>query len=102
MHYVSLIFRWLLVSSKDPRQISLTVKAALLGIIPLVMDVTGMVCRVGQYCINVDPSLLEQIGNGIAELTFLFFSAVSLIGMVYGLVRKAVRTLNGENLAIKE
>lgn len=95
------IINFVLKSSADPKKYSLTVKMVLLGTIPYVMQVLGIVCALGLSCTVFDQTLLERFAAGVAEFVFLALSLVSVIGVVYGLLRKIKLTLMGENLTLK-
>lgn len=83
---------WLLRSSADPRKTSLTVKAAMLGVLPAVLHFIGAACSYGLVCLGVDETTLNVIIETIGELTFWFLTAVSAVGFIYGLVRKLINT----------
>ena len=42
MNTIKKVFNWLVVSSADPSQMSLTVKGILTAIIPMVLTLTGL------------------------------------------------------------
>jgi hypothetical protein len=70
-------FTWLITSSANPSETSLTAKAFLLGFAPILMLVTGMA--------DADiKGLIEAVSNVI----FLILSLVSVIGVIAGLLRK--------------
>lgn len=94
---------WLFISksSADPKATSLTVKFALLGIIPYIMQALSLVCAVGQQCYSVDATLLEVAFEAIADGVFYVLMLVSVAGSLYGAARKIVRTFKGENLVIE-
>lgn len=79
---------WLLVSSKDPSKLSLTVRAALLGAIPGIIWVMGTLCTAGQVCLEVGPEELQSLAGALADLIFFIFSAIASLGVVYGFLRK--------------
>lgn len=95
------IIKFLFRSSADPRQVSLTLKMALLGAVPYLMQSLGLVCGLGHFCVDVDPNLVEHIIDVFTQAIFYFLSFVSTLGVLYGAYRKVRRTLRGENLAIK-
>lgn len=96
------IFNFIIKSSADPKATSMTVRFALLGAIPYLMQALGLVCQFGYTCIDVDPTLLEAIVDGIANLIYSLLAMISIAGATYGLARKLYRTIKGENLALKE
>jgi len=95
------IIDFIIKSSADPRATSLTVKAALLGLIPFIMQALDIACDFGKQCYDLQPSLFETIVSALADGTFYLLSLISVIGFVYGLGRKITRTIMGENEALK-
>ena len=72
------VFNWLLVSSNDPQDVSLTVKGALLGAVPAIMYVAGV----------------AHLGLGQDMLTAVFDAAVTFVQTALAAVAAAV-TLYG-------
>lgn len=101
MNYLITALRWLLVSSANPQQVSLTVRAIVLAVVPFTMQAIGLVCTIGYYCYAIDPSWFEQAGDAIANVVFYALSLLSAVGVVWGIVRKIYRTVTGRNYAIK-
>lgn len=99
---MSTITTFLLKSSADPKQTSATVKFALLGIIPYIMQVTNLVCEFGSQCYSIDPNLLETIASALAEGTYYLLLLISVMGTLWGASRKLWRTVTGKNLALKK
>lgn len=93
-------YAFILKSSADSQKTSATVKYALLGLIPLLMQATDIVCRYGYECVALDASLLEQIVDTVALFIFLSLSALSALGILFGLFRKVYLTAIGENEAV--
>ena len=76
----------LFASSADPKQLSLTIKGALMLIVPL----AAMVIKaVGGDVTNYD---LEQIVDIITDLVFFVGSIVSLGAILWGAVRKLLNS----------
>jgi hypothetical protein len=69
-------FNWLLTSSVDPQQTSLTVKAALLGVLPIVLHFIGN---------DIDADAVVEI---IGDIVFWALTIVSSLGFLYGAIRK--------------
>jgi hypothetical protein len=83
---------WIVYSSNDATQISLTVKGALLGIIPYLMIVAGIAH------VNVgDSTTLTALVDSIANFVQVALTAVSALVTVYGLARKVFLTIAGKN-----
>jgi len=95
------IIDFIIKSSADPRATSLTVKAALLGLIPFIMQALDIACDFGSQCYSLQPTLLETIVTAITDGTFYLLSLISIVGVIYGLVRKVYRTIMGENEVLK-
>jgi hypothetical protein len=89
-------------SSADPRKTSLFVKSSLLGMVPLFMYATGIVCQLGYTCVDLTDNQLERLIDGIQELVFITLSIISFVGAAFGLIRKIVLTLAGENKALHD
>jgi len=81
------IINFILKSSANPQATSASLKFALLGVIPYLMQLTNLVCEWGNQCYDIDPNLLETIVDALANGT---------------LGRKLWRTINGTNLALSE
>lgn len=77
-----------LTSSSDPKQLSLTVRGVLVAVVPLVA--VGIKLAGGE----LDDSQVQAIVDGVSEAVFLFGSAVSVIMMVVGLIRKVYNTFS--------
>lgn len=78
----------LLASSSDPKQLSLTVRGVLVAVVPLV----AVVIRVAGG--ELDDSQVQVIIDSVSNAVFMFGSAVSLIMMVAGLIRKVYKTFS--------
>jgi hypothetical protein len=82
------IIDWLVTSSADPRVTSLTVKSLLIGAIPTVLYVLDFTCGLKLVCTDVTGDELATISETTSNLVFLVFSAISVAGTLFGLVRK--------------
>lgn len=96
------IITWILVSSADPRNVSLTVKMALLAIVPWLMQAIGLACAFDTICIELDQSAIEAVAADVAQVVYAGLTIVSSVGLIYGLVRKVWLTLAGENRALEQ
>lgn len=99
--FLERLVTWLLHSSADPRKMSLTVKMALLSVVPWVMQTLGFACALGTVCVAFDQSMLEVVAADIAQVVYYVLTAVSMLGFAYGAVRKIWRTLTGQNKALQ-
>ena len=96
------IITFLLKSSADPRATSLSVKFALFGAIPYLMQALSLVCDFGNQCYSVDASVFEVAFEALANGLYYLLSLISIFGTLYGLGRKLYRTVVGTNLALKD
>lgn len=101
------IIDFIVLSSADPRRYSLMVKGALLTVLAFLggefATIMGIMCDIGSYCYPVTPSLLDELRHAIdviAQAVFFILTAIGLVQMSYGALRKAWRTFRGENLVI--
>ena len=83
---------WLLVSSKDPEKLSLTIKGILVGILPVLSAVFGLA--------NVQLGDLTPIVDAIAAAVQTFIAFVAAAIALYGLVRKVILTLTGSHAGL--
>lgn len=94
---ISKILDFLLVSSKDPKKWSMTFYSALTLGIPYIVHIAGVACGFGLVCLGVDADGLNAIAQGLETLVFGVLTAVGAVGVVYGLVRKLIRLMQGTN-----
>jgi hypothetical protein len=92
---------WLFTSSADADKVSLSVKMALLGLIPYAMQAIGIVCGLDVYCVDVDQGTLTELAEGVGNLVFYALSVVSALGTVYGVLRKLWRSVTGTHRAFQ-
>jgi hypothetical protein len=77
------VFEWILVSSADPNEVSLTVKGALVAIIPGVMALAGLAH------VNLgDGSVLTGLFDAVAQFVQSLLTVVATVMTVVGAVRK--------------
>ena len=77
------LIAWIVVSSADPDEVSLTVKGALVAVIPTLMAVAGIAH------INLgDGSLLTSLVDALAELIQVTLTLVATAIAVWGITRK--------------
>ncbi|MEQ9135768.1 MAG: hypothetical protein RLO51_11205 [Thalassobaculum sp.] len=80
---------------------SLTVKMALLSLVPWAMQAIGIVCALDTICIDLDETALEAIAADVGQFAYYILTLVSTVGLLYGLGRKVWLTLKGENRAME-
>lgn len=90
--YTDLI-TWLVTSSKDPKQASLTIRMGLLAVVAWIVKSAAFACGFGLTCLDVDVVLLNQIVGWIELIVFYGFTIVGLVGAIYGAVRKIFFTV---------
>lgn len=91
--------RWVLVSSEDASKWSLTVKMALLGLVPYAMQAFGITCGLNLVCPQIDANELTLIATSLSNIVYLTLSLIAAIGTAFGLVRKVTNTFEGTNAA---
>lgn len=79
------IFDFIIRSSKNPTEVSLTVKSFLVMVIPFLIPLTGLLH------LNVTNDQVMQFVDAITLLTQTVFALIGAIGMVIGITRKFVR-----------
>ena len=95
------IFTWIIASSADPKKVSLSVKAILLGVIPYTLHAISIACGVGWVCLDIDGPTLNSMVEIATQLVFYIFSIIAIVGSVYGVTRKLILTIKGQNKAIQ-
>ncbi len=82
MNPLATIVRWLVLSSADPAQVSLTVRGFLIGLIPFLMMLAGFAQ------INVGSEQLTAIVDATANIVQTVLALVAGVMTAYGLLRK--------------
>ncbi len=83
------LLKWLLVSSENPNNVSMTVKGALKTIVSIVLLLSPLLH------FKTDEGTLQSIATAIGDVIVAFFAFVSSIEMVVGFLRKL--HLSGKN-----
>lgn len=96
------IYNFIVKSSADPKAVSASVKYALVGIVPMIMQALNLVCGLGVQCYDLDSNLFMVGIDAIANGVFYGLSFVAVIGTFYGVARKLYRTVTGNNLALRD
>lgn len=89
------IIDWLIWSSKDPAKVSLTVRGALLALVPTVIGIISAACGFGITCLAVDAAGLNQIIEWIAAGVQIILTIVASFWVLWGLARKIYITVKG-------
>jgi hypothetical protein len=87
MKSLNTLARWIVVSSANPAEISLTIKGVLIGIIPNAMLLVGLAH------LNVGQDQLTLLFDAVANLVQAVLTAVASVMTVYGLARKLWNTI---------
>ena len=82
---------WVVKSSVNANQLSLTVKAFLYGIIP------GILFLANLAHVQIGSAELTSIVDGIVQVIVTLGGFISALVFVVGLVRKIVFTITGDN-----
>ena len=76
------IVAWIVVSSADPTEVSLTVKAALVAVLPMIMAVAGLAH------VNLGDNQLTTVTNAIVMFIQGALTCVAAAMALYGIIRK--------------
>lgn len=76
------MFKKLFESSQNPGQVSLLVKSALIGFLPIV----GVILKLVGH--EIDQESLKGAVEIIGDIVASFFACMSAIGMLWGFIRK--------------
>lgn len=77
------LIAWVVTSSADPTEVSLTVKGALIGVVPTLMAVAGVAH------INLgDGSLLTSLVDALAQFIQVALTLIATAIAVWGALRK--------------
>ncbi len=90
MKIIERFFNWLLLSSKDSANFSLTIKAGLAWVIAVMA-----------YA-NLPTYNLPVMSDQIVEAVMILVQWISATVTLYGLWRKIIRTWNGENAVVND
>lgn len=91
----SILYKFIVLSSANPKQTSMMFQGLLMGLIPAVMIIFGALD------ITVENQKLEDIITLATTALFVFFSLVSLVQTTVGGIRKIGLTVLGKNQAIQ-
>lgn len=94
------LLQWVWLSSADPRKTSLSVRMALLGVVPFVLNFVMGACGIGLVCLGVDAEGLNQAVGVIENIVFWSLSIVAGIGFLYGFGRKLWLSATGDNKVV--
>lgn len=96
MQIIKTFLRWLILSSADPAKLSLAVRGFLIGIIPTIIMISGV--------LNIpvpDGDTMTAIADMLATLITVVLGIVASVKLGYGLIRKIWFTVKGENETLK-
>lgn len=99
-HWVDVAVKWVFLSSENPKQASLTVKFALLWVIPWLVKIAMLACGFGFTCISVDANWLTQLAGYVELIAYYGFALIGSLGALYAFGRKIGNTLEGNNAAL--
>lgn len=94
MTFIKSVLAWLVFSSKNSAKISLTIKAALTGLITVATIYAGIAN------VQLPTEALTQTVDAIVTFVQTAFLAISSAVTVYGLLRKIWTTFTGDNHVI--
>lgn len=85
------ICQWVWYSSVNANNLSLTVKSFLYGIVPSILFFANIIH------LQLDSKILTQIIDTIAQAIVYVGGAITAVGFLFGLIRKLLNTIAGEN-----
>jgi uncharacterized membrane protein len=87
MQSLKKVLDWVFLSSRDPQEVSLTVKGALLGAIPTIMYLAGVAHM------QVGTDTLTSVFDALASFVQALLTLIAAAATLYGAVRKAWLTV---------
>lgn len=97
---VNTAMNWLLLSSANPNQASLTIKFFLTGLIPYALNGLFYACGFHVACIPVTSDQLAAHVQEFANVVFYALSIVAWIGGAVAFVRKVYNTIRGQHASL--
>ncbi len=85
---------WLVLSSKDPEKVSLTIKGVIATAATYIIFFTSL------FHLNFSATDLATVGDLIGKIVQALLMVVSLVTTLIGFVRKLTTTANGTNEVI--
>lgn len=108
-NFITKAWRFLVLSSADPKRTSLAVKGFGLMFATVyttqLLPTLKVVCELGYLCDYVAPSFIGTLNNLIelsASIVYYALMTVSVVVAFVGTFRKVHRTVEGENLALQD
>lgn len=89
MEYLKRFWNWLVKSSVNPAELSMTVQGFLLGILPLLLAIAPM------FGLKLDSQSLGDVVGALKQVIELGLGSVAAIFTLYGFIRKVVVTIKG-------
>jgi hypothetical protein len=86
-NWFNTLVRWIVVSSADPQEISLSIKGVLVGLVPYVIAISGLAH------LNVGQDQMTGLIDGVANVIQYALALVSGVMMVWGMARKIWLTI---------
>lgn len=90
------IIAWILLSSKNANNVSLTIKGILLS------AVTYVVFFAGVFHLNLQATDLNNLIEAITKFIEWGLTGVSIISTAWGLIRKIITTIKGDNEVLNQ
>lgn len=83
---------WLVLSSSDSTKVSMTVKYFLAGLVTVITILAGFA-----HVQIPGPEVFTQATDAIINMVQVFFTLVASIATAWGVIRKIILTIRGEN-----
>lgn len=95
------LWNWLLLSSANPNESSLTIKMLLTAQIPMVVSAIAFGCTFHVACAPVTSDQLLAGAQDVVNVFFYVFTTVSYIIAAVAFIRKLYLTIRGQHAGLK-
>jgi uncharacterized membrane protein len=87
------VIEWIVVSSENPQNVSLTMRGLMIAFIPTIMMLVPLVTTVFGIHLSITSESLTSIVNDIVSLSTIALTVVGTCISGYGLVRKIINQI---------
>lgn len=91
---------WVVFSSRNPREVSMTFAGLVMVCVPWILNASNLACGV-HVCTGLTQDGLTEIVGVLSDMVFWLLSIVASVHIVYGFVRKVYLTLTGKNQVLQ-
>lgn len=94
------IIAWVVFSSQNPRQVSMTFTGIVMAAVPWIMNASSLACGF-HVCSGLTQDGLTEIIGVLSDIVFWFLSLIAGFHFVVGFIRKVILTLQGKNQVLQ-